>query len=82
MLWNQQTKVYVPNPGLRRELITAGAEWRTVPSFLPSYVQDPEHTNVEHKCEQAGTECWAPQDKPTEAGITSEPKAGFKPPSV
>lgn len=51
-------------------------------SFLPSQVQDPEHTNVEQKGEQGGYECPAPQGKHTEAGLISGPKAGLQHTSV
>ena len=51
--------------------------WRTVPSFLPSQMQDPEHTNVEQNGEQGWCECPAPQGKHTEAGLISGPKAGL-----
>ena len=49
-------------------------------SFLTNHLQDPEHTKVEHKGEQAGDESWAPQGEFLEPGLEHIPKTDLRPP--
>ena len=69
-----------PIQGYKESSAQVDLSWGIMPSFPLSQLQDPEHTKVKHKGEQAGDECWAPQGEPPEPGLGPGPKAGLRPP--
>ena len=66
-----------PNPGPPRVLSPARSDLEHCATLPLSQVQDPEHTNAEHKYEQVGDESWVTKGEPPEPGLGHVPKASL-----